>query len=80
MKKRWKLVNLSFAWLANIDTFGAVKRMNSDKRHWVCYSEISGGIIFSTASSLSNCIDVFFFSFLTKKEKCKKNARVKYVI
>jgi len=69
-------VNLSFAWLANIDTFGAVKRMNSGKRHWVCYSEISGGIIFSTASSLSNCIDVFFQFFLTKKEKCKKKMRV----
>ena len=73
-------MNLSFAWLANIDTFGAVKRMNSDKRHRVCYSEISGGIIFSTASSLSNCIDIFFQFFFNKKGKCKKNARVKYVI
>ena len=61
-------MNLSFAWLANIDTFGAVKRMNSDKRHWVCYSEISGGIIFSTASSLSNCIDVFFQFFQQKRK------------
>ena len=65
-------MNLSFAWLANINTFGAVKSMNSDKRHCVCYSEIPGGIIFSTASSLSICIYIFFQFFSTKKENVKK--------
>ena len=54
--------------------------MNSDKRHRVCCSEIPGGIIFSTASSLSICIYIFFQFFFNKKGKCKKNARVKYII